>query len=117
MKALLPLALHPLIDMLNALKSVTVTYYDRKGQPIYIPAENVAIALQADDMDAGAQQGDLGLITMFGPYTSAQLRSVVHIAQASDGEDDAMLAIVAHTSWGFRDEEGDWTADDQIDST
>ena len=116
MKALLPLALHPLIDMLNALKADTITYYDRKGQPISIPAANVAIALQADDMDAGAEAGDLGYLTMFGPYNSSQLRSVVHIAQASDGEDDAMLSIVAHTSWGVIGEDG-FTADDQIDST
>ncbi len=116
MKALLPLALHPLIDMLNALKANTITYYDRKGHPISIPAENVAVALQADDMDAGAQQGDLGLLTLFGPYNSSQLRSVVHIAQASDGEDDAMLAIVAHTKWGVVGEDG-FSEDDQIDST
>jgi hypothetical protein len=117
MKVLLPLPLHPIIDWLNALKANTITYYDRKGQPIYIPGEAVALALEADHIDAGAEQGDLGVLTMFGPYTSAQLRSVVHIAQASDGEDDAMLAIVAHTSWGYRDEEGDFTTDDQIDST
>ena len=116
MKALLPLALHPIIDLLNAMKAATVTYYDRKGQPIQIPAQNVALALQADDMDAGAAQGDLGVLTLFGPYTSAQLRSVVHIAQASDGEDDAMLAIVAHTSWGVIGEDG-FSADDQINST
>ena len=116
MKALLPLALHPIIDYLNQIKAATVTYYDRKGQPIQIPAENVAIALQADDMDAGAEAGDLGLLTLFGPYTTSQLRSVVHIAQNSDGEDSAMLSIVAHTSWGVIGEDG-FSEDDQINST
>ena len=116
MKALLPLALHPIIDYLNAMKAQTITYYDRQGNPISIPAENVAIALQADDMDAGASQGDLGLLTLFGPYTSSQLRSVVHIAQASDGEDSAMLAIVAHTKWGVVGADG-FSEDDQINST
>lgn len=116
MKRLLPLWLHAIIDALYEWRSSTLIYFDLRGQPITLPAQLLPYAIEADDINAGAQQGDLGVLTLFGPYTSAQLRSVALIARESADLDMAIISIVAHTTWGTRDAEG-FSEDDQVNST
>jgi hypothetical protein len=90
-----------------AMTPKDVIYFDVYGNPIEVPAHYVPYAQQADEDGAGESQGTLGATTMFGPYTSAQLRSVALIAQAEPDIDMALLSIVAHTVWTQDTEEGE----------
>lgn len=76
-----------------------VVYFDHLGQPIRIPLRWLADAQYADDMNAAEHMGDLGNTTLFGPYDTLAMRSIIYIAQAEPTIDMAMLSLVAHTSW------------------
>jgi hypothetical protein len=100
--------LGPVFDYFVLLLSpLDVLYLDHLGQPIRIPLRYLPDAQYADDLNLGSRQGDLGHTTLFGPYDSLALRSIILIAQAEPTIDMAMLSVVAHTTWRQEDLEED----------
>lgn len=81
-------------------KAKTAIYYDRHGAPLSLPTELVPYAQEADEIDVASMvDEDLGATARFGPYTAAQMRSVIYIAMQHDDIDMALLSLVAHTTW------------------
>jgi hypothetical protein len=87
-----------------AMHPKDVLYFDHLGQPIRIPLRYIADAQYADDVNgAEVHVGGIGNTTLFGPYDTMAMRSIIVIAKGEPTIDMAMLSLVAHTTW--RDED------------